>query len=71
MGVWACSSVALGAFDFTISSGYRASLRVEGEESLLMTGGGHTELKPLIPAMLRYGAHRRCLFRKTLEELLT
>ncbi len=40
MGVLVCSSVALGAFDFTISSGYHASLRVEGEESLLMTGGG-------------------------------
>ncbi len=40
MGVWACSSVALGAFDVTISSGYHGTQRLEGEESLLMTGGG-------------------------------
>ena len=68
MGVLVCSSVALGAFDVTISGGYRASLKVEGQESLLIRGG-HTELKPLMPAMLRYGAHHLCLFRKIPEEL--
>ncbi len=40
MGVWVCSSVALGGFDVTISSGYHGTQRLEGEESLLMTGGG-------------------------------
>ncbi len=40
MGVWACSSVALGAFDVTISSGYHGTQMLENQESLLMTGGG-------------------------------
>ncbi len=40
LGVFICSSVTLGAFDVTISSGYHGMQRLEGEESLLMTGGG-------------------------------
>lgn len=45
MGMWACSSVALGAFDVTISSGYHGMQMLEGEESLLMTGGGVVEIE--------------------------
>ena len=40
MGFMVCSSVALGAFDVTISSGYHGTQTLEDEESLLMTGGG-------------------------------
>ncbi len=40
MGVWMCSSVTTATFGVTISGGYRASLKVEGQESLLITGGG-------------------------------
>ncbi len=55
MGVLVCSAVAMGAFEFTIGDGqYEGSVRLEGQESLLVTGGGHTGLKPLMSAMLRY-----------------
>jgi hypothetical protein len=35
-----CVSASSGAFDFTISSGYHGTQMLEGQESLLMTGGG-------------------------------
>lgn len=45
LGIMVCSSVTLGAFDFTISSGYHGPQMLEGEESLLMTGGGVIEIR--------------------------
>jgi hypothetical protein len=39
-GVLCCASAAEGVFDFTISSGYYGTQRLEGSESLLITGGG-------------------------------
>ncbi len=42
MGVWACSSVSYAVWDFTIGDGQyeHGSVRLEGQESLLVTGGG-------------------------------
>lgn len=40
LGVLVCPSIAMGVFDFTISSGYHVTQWLEGDESLLMTGGG-------------------------------
>ncbi len=41
LGVWVCSSVSYAVWDYTIVDGqYKGSVRLEGQESLLMTGGG-------------------------------
>ena len=41
MGVLVCSAVTTATFDVTIVDGqYEGSVRLEGQESLLVTGGG-------------------------------
>ena len=44
--VLVCSAIASAAFDYTISDGQyeHGSVRLEGQESLLVTGGGRTLL---------------------------
>ena len=55
MGVLACSLVSCTVWGYTIVDGQYeyGTLRLYDNETLLVTGGGHTELKPLIPAMLK------------------
>ena len=45
MGVWVCSSVALGAFDFTISDTYDGGTVTLNSESLLVAGAGAHEIR--------------------------
>jgi len=44
MWVLVCSAVSYGAWDYTIGDGqYKGSVRLEGQESLLVTGGGRPD----------------------------
>ncbi len=55
LGVLVCSSVSYAVWDYTIVDGQYeyGSVRLY-DETLLVTGGGHTQLKPLTSAMLKY-----------------
>ncbi len=49
-----CTSVSFAEFDYTISNTYEYGVEIEGEESLLVTGGGQIKLLLLILAISKY-----------------